>query len=237
MNPAVGPSPLAVDVAIFTVTEADLKVLLVRRQAPPFRDAWCLPGDAVDLGDMGRQSGENLAQASLRVLETATGLNADATQLHQVQTFGRAGRDPRGRVVTVASLARLSPDLAPLVEMRPGSDWFSVGEEVPWMRLAIDHAEILASAVEHLRTQASQPESLMELVPRTFTIAELHAAEKAVLDCQTDTRTFRRRFDRWTEQGLIQSAPGKRHMGRARPAKVWRSGCRVPGQSPVRITG
>ena len=105
------------------------------------------------------------------------------------------------------------------------------------MRLAIDHAEILAASVDVLRAQAANPQALMALVPRTFTISELHAAEQAVLDTPTDTRTFRRKFDRWTEQGLIVSAPGKRHMGRARPAKVWRAGCRLPGQSPARITG
>jgi len=237
MNPAVAPSPLAVDVAIFTVTEADLKVLLVRRQAPPFRDAWCLPGDAVDMGDMGRQPGEHLGTASLRVLETATGFAADSTQLHQVQAFGRAGRDPRGRIVTVASLARLRPDLAPLVEMRPDSDWFSVGEEVPWMRLAVDHAEILEASIARLRAQAEDPQSLLELVARTFTISELHSVQQAVLDRSTDSRTFRRRFDRWVDEGIIESAPGKRHMGRARPANVWRTGRQFLGQSPSQSTG
>ena len=54
MDPAVSPSPVAVDLVVFAVTDGDLKVLLVRRQAPPFRGTWALPGDAVDLGDMGK---------------------------------------------------------------------------------------------------------------------------------------------------------------------------------------
>jgi len=237
MNPAVAPSPLAVDLAVFTVTQADLKVLLVRRQAPPFREAWCLPGDAVDLGDMGRHPGEHLGIAGLRVLETATGLASDPRQLHQVQTFGRAGRDPRGRIVTVASLACLQPDLAPLVETRTDTDWFSVGEEVPWMRLAVDHAEILAAAVECLHAKAADPLTLMALAPRAFTVGELQAVQTAILDSSTDTRTYRRRFERWVAEGLIRPAPGKRHLGRARPAKVWRANCRIPGHSPPQSTG
>jgi 8-oxo-dGTP diphosphatase len=237
MNPAVAPSPLAVDLAVFAVTEADLKVLLVRRQAPPFRDAWSLPGDAVDMGDMGRHPGEHLGGAALRVLETATGLASDPAQLHQVQTFGRAGRDPRGRVVTVASLARLRSDLVPLVEMRANADWFSVSEEVPWMRLAIDHAEILDAAVQQLQTESTHPMSLMEFVPKSFTISELQSVERAILATHTDARTFRRRFERWVSEGTIRPAPGKRHMGRARPAKVWRANCPIPGHSPIQSTG
>jgi 8-oxo-dGTP diphosphatase len=237
MNPALAPSPLAVDLAVFTVTEADLKVLLVRRQAPPFREAWCLPGDAVDMGDRGRQAGEHIGAAALRVLETATGLSCDPGQLHQVQTFGRAGRDPRGRIVTVASLARLRPDLALLVEIRPDADWFSVAEEVPWMRLAVDHAEILAAAVHRLQAQAADPLSLMAMVTRTFTVTELQAVETAVLDKSTDARTFRRRFDRWVADGLIRTAPGKRHLGPARPARVWRANCPIPGHAPPQTIG
>ena len=237
MNPAVAPSPLAVDLAVFTVTEADLKVLLVRRQAPPFRDAWSLPGDAVDLGDMGRRPGENLGGAAQRILETATGLPSAPGQLHQIQAFGRAGRDPRGRVVTVAWLARISPDFAPLVGLRKDADWFSVGEEVPWMRLALDHAEILAAATQLLQAQASDPQTLMALVPTAFTVSDLQAAQTAVLDRGGDTRAFRRRFDRWVADGLIIRAPGKRHMGRARPAQVWRAACRIPGQTPFQDAG
>ncbi len=216
---------------VFTVTEADLKVLLVRRQAPPFRDAWCLPGDAVDLGDMGRQSGEHLLAAAQRVHQTCTGLPGSPGQLRQVRAFGRAGRDPSGRVVTIAWLAPLRPDLAPVVGARRGAEWFSVAEEVPWMRLGLDHAEILAAGVERLRALATDPLCLIELVPAAFTVAELRDAEAAIQDRSSDPRNFRRRFERWVSEELISPAPGKRHLGRARPARVWRSTCRIPGHS------
>jgi 8-oxo-dGTP diphosphatase len=237
MDPAASPSPLAVDLVVFTVTERDLKVLLVRRQAPAFGGAWCLPGDAVDLGDRGRQTGEHLLSAAVRVLETATGLEAQPSQLHQVATFGRAGRDPRGRIVTVVSLSCIRPDLSTLVSLRADADWFSVDEEVPWMRLSLDHAEILAAGVQRLQERLVNPAALMELVARSFTISELHGVETATLSLPTDARTFRRRFDRWVSAGIIDPAPGKRHLGRARPAKVWRAGCQVSGQSRVTSTG
>ncbi len=237
MNPAVAPSPLAVDLMVFTVTEADLKVLLTRRQAPPFRDSWCLPGDAVDLGDMGRHPGEHLSAAARRVLETCTGLPEQGDTLAQVGAWGRAGRDPRGRVVSVAWATRLRPDLAPVVGTRPGSDWFSVGQEVPWMRLALDHAEILAAGVEHLRQEAPDPISLLQLVPAAFTVSDLEQAEAAILDRPVDPRSFRRRFQRWVGEGLIQAAPGRRHMGRARPARVWRATCRISGHTSLQDAG
>jgi 8-oxo-dGTP diphosphatase len=111
-------------------------VLLVRRGKPPFEGRWALPGGFVEID-------EDLEPAARRELAEETGV--EAGPLLQVGAFGRPGRDPRGRVVSVAYTGAPAADDA---EPRPASDaadacWFPL-DELP--DLAFDHAEIIAAA-------------------------------------------------------------------------------------------
>jgi 8-oxo-dGTP diphosphatase len=90
------------------------------------------------------------------------------------------------------------------------------------MRLSFDHAEILHTAVERVREKADTSDITFKLVDDAFTVAELHDAHEAIKARRYDSRNFRRRFKRMVEDGVVVEAPGKRHRGRARPAKVWR---------------
>ena len=61
------PRPVAVLVVIFTVEAGRLQVLLIRRSAEPFKDAWSLPGGLLN-------PGESLKDAAVRKLDDETGL-------------------------------------------------------------------------------------------------------------------------------------------------------------------
>ncbi|MGH3357483.1 MAG: NUDIX domain-containing protein [Nocardioidaceae bacterium] len=116
-------------------------VLLVRRGAPPYQGCLALPGGFVE-------PNESLDDAARRELLEETGVGvADALRLEQVGAYGAPGRDPRGRIVSVAYLA--------VVERRPpptaGDDaadagWFPVSGLADG-DLAFDHAEILRDAI------------------------------------------------------------------------------------------
>src|SRR5919204_3903202 len=96
------PRPaLTVDAVVFGLDEEDLKVLLIRRDLPPFQGKWALPGGFVRVE-------ESLEDAVRRELREETGI--DQVFLEQLYTFGAVDRDPRERVVTVAyyALVRLS---------------------------------------------------------------------------------------------------------------------------------
>src|SRR5581483_6032080 len=80
----------------------NLQVLLIRRGDMPFKGQWALPGGFVNVRDDGDQ-GESLEDAARRELREETG--ADVEYLEQLYTFGKPGRDPRGRVVSVAFMA------------------------------------------------------------------------------------------------------------------------------------
>jgi len=113
-------------------------VLLIRRGKPPCEGRWALPGGFVEMD-------EDLEPAARRELTEETGLEAGS--LVQVGAFGRPGRDPRGRVVSVAwvgapAAGEAVPEAASdAAEAR----WFPL-DDLP--ELAFDHGEIIAAALE-----------------------------------------------------------------------------------------
>lgn len=195
------------DVVVMTIREGELSVLLVQRSRPPYRGRWALPGGFVE-------PQETLQEAAVRELEEETGVGS--LFLEQLYTFGDPGRDPRGRVVSVAYLA-----LGPLDRLgaRPGSDagavrWFPIRSLPP---LAFDHARIVEMAVFRLRGKLAYSTVGLHLVPDRFTLSELQRAYEIVLDRKLDKRNFRRKI---LSLGLL-----RRHdvesRGRHRPAQLY----------------
>jgi 8-oxo-dGTP diphosphatase len=177
---------LTVDVVIFTVREGGLHVLLVRRGIEPFRGAWAVPGGFV-------LESESLEEAAFRELAEETGVRD--VYLEQLYTFGDPGRDPRGRVVTVAYYALADRGR---LALRAGSDaadarWWPVGA-LP-EPVAFDHARILDHAVRRLRSKLEYTTVGFELLPERFTLAELQAVYEAILGRPLDKRNFRRSIE------------------------------------------
>lgn len=132
---------ITVDTVVLAGPDDDLEVLLVRRGRDPFQGALALPGGFVEIT-------EDLADAAVRELAEETGLQVDSSELRQVAAFGRPGRDPRQRTITIAHTVRL-PEPVPVVG---GDD----AEDAVWVRVAdarglgFDHDEILAAALRHV---------------------------------------------------------------------------------------
>ena len=91
------PFAVTVDVAVFTMVDGRLNVLLVRRAGEPFAGAWALPGGF-------KLPEETLDQAAHRELREETAVDG-AALLRQFGAYGDPGRDPRMNVVTVAYVA------------------------------------------------------------------------------------------------------------------------------------
>jgi 8-oxo-dGTP diphosphatase len=204
------PRPaLTVDVVIFSLREGALKALLIRRRAEPFEGSWALPGGFVHLD-------ESLEDAAVRELSEETGIGE--AYLEQLYTYGEPGRDPRGRVVSVAYYALVPPD-AP-VRSSGGSDasaaaWFPV-ESLP--ELAFDHAEIITYALRRLRYKLEYSAVGFELLPQDFTLSEIQHTYEMILGEKLDKRNFRRRI---LEAGVIEPTPRLRG-GEGRPARLYR---------------
>lgn len=218
------PRPsVAVDLVIFTIIDAQLRVLLVRRKEHPFKGSWAIPGGFVRVGETASEQGEDLDAAARRELQEETGLDPERVHIEQLYTFGRAGRDPRMRVISVAYVALVRPDLAPFV--KAGGDvsdanWFPV-DQLKKLELAFDHREVLDVALTRIRGKLDYSNIAFDLVPLTFTIPELRHVFSIVLDKEMDPGNFRRKFNRLLEDGVLEQAPGKR-ITASKPATVYR---------------
>lgn len=175
---------LCVDCVVFGFDEAGLQVLLVERGHEPFAGCWALPGGFVE-------PGEGLADAALRELTEETGLTR--VYLEQLYTFGAPGRDPRGRVVSVAhyALVRRSAYAPVGASDARVAGWFPAREPPP---LAFDHAEILGVALRRLAGKVRYEPIGFELLPRKFTLSQLQRLYEVVLGRELDKRNFRRKI-------------------------------------------
>ena len=174
---------VAVDIVIFTIQEGALKVLLVKRRIPPFKDELAIPGGFV-------LPEEDLDRAALRELREETGVTD--LYLEQLYSFGDPRRDPRGRIISIAYFALISADQ----QLKAGSD----AAEARWWpvhsvsSLAFDHAKILACAIERLRNKLEYTTVGFQLLPAKFTLGELQSVYEAILEKKLDKRNFRRKI-------------------------------------------
>ncbi|HEX6290056.1 MAG TPA: NUDIX domain-containing protein [Herpetosiphonaceae bacterium] len=205
---------VGVSVVIFSLQpgaqQQELSVLLVRRKKPPYAGLWALPGGWV-------RTGEGLEEAARRHLHTKAGLTP--TYLEQLYTFGRPDRDPREHRIAVAYYALVSSTAAQLPEAQTDREarWFPA-EQVP-RPLAFDHDAILSYALWRLRNKVSYAYVAYQLLPPTFTLADLRNAYEVILGHPLDPTNFRRKVE---ASGTIVST-GKRVEGGAhRPPQLYR---------------
>ncbi|MEM7244560.1 MAG: NUDIX domain-containing protein [Acidobacteriota bacterium] len=221
------PHPsVAVDVALITVEDAELRVLLIQRDEHPDLGRWSLPGGFIQLD-------EALDAAAARVLARDAGVTD--VWLEQLYTFGEPDRDPRTRVITVAHHA-----LVPAATLRRGteerSDRRLARIVVPWkgdrgepvraideddveLPLAFDHAAILGTVVQRLRGKLDYAALGFELLPKRFTLRELQEVHEAVLGRRLNKDSFRRRI---LASGLVTATGQKEADVVHRPAELFR---------------
>ncbi len=199
---------IAVDVVLFTIQGSTLKVLLVKRQQPPFRGAWALPGGIVG-------ADESVDQAVLRELQEET--NIGNVYLEQLYTFGEPNRDPRGRVITVAYYALVNWQQFELKTRQRVSqaNWFPIKRLPP---LAFDHRRIVDYALERLRSKINYTTVGFQLLPREFTLTDLQGSYEVILGQRLDKRNFRRKM---LQLGILRGTRQFRANGRQRPARLY----------------
>lgn len=184
-----------VDIALFTIADGDLSILLVRRGGHPEKGRWALPGGFVDLGSSGAYGeGEGLDEAAHRELLEETGLEVFPGYLEQLRTYGDPLRDRRGRIFSTAYVGMM-PDLA---VPRAGSDaaaarFFPVGA-LDMSILAFDHARIVTDALERVRGKVEYEGRLAaSFIEEPFTISELRRVYEAVWGGPVHRADFRRK--------------------------------------------
>ena len=216
---AFPPFAVTVDIVVMTITEGDLRVLLIRRAVPPFRDSWALPGGFV-------RPDEDLGTAAARELAEETSINQEPGHLEQFGTYGHPDRDPRMRVVSVGYWA-IVPDLP---TPKGGSD-AAYAELVPVaelesgrIRLAFDHDRIVADGIARARSRLEATTIATRFCPPEFTISDLRRVYDAVWDSELDPGNFQRKVKQTA--GFLKPIKQTTRSGDkgGRPAALWTRG-------------
>ncbi|MCD8052859.1 MAG: NUDIX hydrolase [Lachnospiraceae bacterium] len=122
---------LTADIAVFSLSEVETRLLLIRRGNHPFLGKWALPGGFVE-------KGESADEAAARELKEETGLLN--TELMPAGLFSKPGRDPRAWVVSQAFAIIVSADQ--ISSAHAGDDaaslcWFRIVTERTGSRIRV----------------------------------------------------------------------------------------------------
>jgi 8-oxo-dGTP diphosphatase len=128
------------DIAVLRLVETP-EILLVRRNDPPFKSSWALPGGFMEME-------ETLEQAARRELLEETGITAG--ELIRFDVYDAPGRDPRGRTITQVFVMIWKEEMGlPLAGSDAGeAAWFPL-TSLP--ELAFDHHQIIHNVIRMMQ--------------------------------------------------------------------------------------
>jgi 8-oxo-dGTP diphosphatase len=131
---------VAVDVALFSVSQGELQVGLIKREEEPYFGKPALPGRFV-------RYEEKIEDTARKALELKGHIKADHLYLEQLYAFGQdLHRDTRIRTISIVYSALLDKETIAKQEGTTFS-WHDVRHLPP---LAFDHADIIRFAVKRI---------------------------------------------------------------------------------------
>ncbi len=191
-NPSV-----SVDIAICSLIDGSLNVLLIKRKFAPFKGHWALPG-----GFIHSEDSEHLDAAAARKIREKTGLSH--LYIKQLKTYGDVDRDPRTRVITTAYYSLVNKSLMGLETLAPDETaedtrWFPLAQVEKDSifrkeKLAFDHAQIVNDLKKRLQGKISHDPIAFELLDTTFTWGDLRSVYEAVLCKKLDPANFKKKI-------------------------------------------
>jgi ADP-ribose pyrophosphatase YjhB (NUDIX family) len=203
------------EIAVLSLMNGNLHVLLTRRAEAPHAGKWALPGGVLRI-DLDR----SLEDAALRVMRERLGL--DMPFLKPLSAVGGPSRDPRAAWALSIVYRALVP--ADRIKPRAGKRiealaWRPVDRVVADKGLAFDHASLVLQAVDATRTEVEHLELPAAFLPDQFTLGELQSTCEQLLGRRLDKSSFRRKL---ADRQLVEPVTGALRTGANRPAQVFR---------------
>ena len=216
LSAALHPMPFTrIELAILSVIDGQLQVMLIRRAEAPAQGLWALPGGVlrIDLD-------ADLEAAARRVAKERLGIALG--ELALVTAAGGAARDPRAPwTLSLLFQAFVQSDA---IQPQPGKrveafEWRPFERLATDDCLAFDHQHLTNLAVAHAQTNVRNLAIPAGLMPATFTLTELQASCESVLGAPLDKSRFRQRVE---ARQLVFAVPGATKTGAFRPAQIYR---------------
>jgi 8-oxo-dGTP diphosphatase len=210
------PMPFTrLEIAVMSLVDGGLHVLLARRAEAPHAGKWALPGGVLRI-DLDR----SLDMAARRVMNERLGL--ELAFLRQLCAIGGPTRDPRAPW----ALSVVYRALVPAEKFEPSAGkriealaWRPVEDAIGDKGLAFDHAALIGQAVGVTREEVDALELPFGFLPDEFTLGELQVTCEQLLGRRLDKSSFRRRL---ADRDLVEAVEGAMRGGAFRPAQLYR---------------
>ena len=211
-NPLYKNQGIHVIASIFTVDHGVVKILLIKRNNNPYKDAWALVGGAL-------YNNEDLTVGLNREIKEKSGI--ENIPLKLVGVHGKVNRSPVMRMVAVSYLGVIDINRVSLIKKTLKTNdacWFDI-KDVNDLELAYDHLEIINSTFEELKHQILRSNILMSLFPNGFTMPEIQKVYEAILRTTLDRRNFRRKL---LSLNLVEDTGEYINFEGRKPAKLYK---------------
>ncbi len=211
---------VSIDCAIFGYHDHRLKIMLSQLEG---FEGFCLPGGYI-------KRTETLDEAASRIVKERTSITG--LYLKQYKTFGDPDRIKWNEIdieklsqipmyrklksswlkdqtisigyysITDFSLVKQQPGF-----MSPSCEWYDL-DKIP--SLLFDHDQMVKDALQTLRSQLYYQPIVEKLLPKKFTLTEIHAVYETILGKRLDIRNFPKKL---VFIGLINKLNEKRNIG------------------------
>jgi len=204
-----------VEVAVLSLLQERLCLLLIKRKEAPYEGRWALPGGVlrIDLDT-------DLEAAAQRVASERLGVRLPF--LRQMGTVGSSTRDPRGAwalAVVYRALVVIDP-IYPVAGKRiTDLAWVPADDLATHSPLAFDHEIVVKEALEQTHRQIDNLDFPAGYLPEKFTLSELQKLCEQLRGARIDKSSFRRKL---RERKLVEPIEGEFEGGANRPAAIYR---------------
>ncbi|MBQ8149153.1 MAG: NUDIX domain-containing protein [Clostridia bacterium] len=219
----------AVDLLILSEKDGTLQLLLSRRTMEPYQNQWALPGCFLGLTESADEAAERLLEEMLPIGQVYK---------EQLYTFTEAGRDLRGRVISIAYLVIVPWQKLQQTISRTKMHCFTVaandgeltltdghGQALSIDGLAFDHGSILKIGIARIQGKIEYSDIGFHFLntPQAFALSEMQRIYEAVLGKPQDSSNFRRYISsRYEGTGVIEQTNMEERGRRGRPAVLYR---------------
>jgi 8-oxo-dGTP diphosphatase len=221
---AFPPFAVMVDVIVFTIENDQLMVVLIERGEEPDSASLALPGGFV-------RPEEDLIDAAMRELHEGTGLENQG--LTELGAYGRPGRDPKLRVVTIGYWVIVPHLPEPIGEagvsgLKVAVDDVLLGET----KLPLDQDLIIGDGLEQARRALENTTVATDFCDTEFTITELRKVYEIVWGVNLDQGNFQNKV--LEIENFVVPTGRRRAGGRGRPPELFTAGSALVIDPPFR---